>query len=69
MTRYDFIWARQVILSNAQTDFNVDLISLLVNILKQIMIRYDLILTRRVILSNVRTNSTLPNLDFGKLVM
>ena len=32
MTRYDFLWARRVILSNVRTDSQLDLISILVNL-------------------------------------
>ena len=45
MTRYDFLWARWVILSNVRTDSQLNLI-LLVNFsceLGQIILRYDLL--------------------------
>ena len=64
MTRYDFLWARRVILSDSNR-LELDLISLLGNFscdLGQIMTRYDFLWTRRVILSNVRTDSNLINL-------
>ena len=60
MTRYDFLLARRVILSNVRTDSN--LTYLLINFsceLGQIMTRYDLLGARRVILSNVQTDSNL----------
>ena len=49
-------------LSNVQSDFELDLISLLVNFaceLMQIMTRYDFLWARWVILSNVQTDSNL----------
>ena len=60
MTRYDFLWARWMILSNVRTDLTSD--SVRTNFLcefRQIMIRYDFLLPRWVILSNVRTGSQL----------
>ena len=60
MTNYDFLLPRRVILSNVQTDFQLNLI-LLVNFsceLGQIITRYDLLGTRLVILSNVDSNLT-----------
>ena len=62
MTRYDFRWARWVILSNVRTDLELDLISLSVNFsckLGQIMTRYDFLWARWVILSNVWTDLNL----------
>ena len=59
MTRYDFLWARGVILSNVLTDSQLYLILILVNFsceLGQIIIRHDFLWTIRVILGNVRTD-------------
>ena len=59
---YDFISVIQAILSNVRTDFQLDLILILVNLsckLGQIMTRYDFQEAWRVILRKIRTDSNL----------
>ena len=61
ITRYDFLWARCVILSNVWTDLKLTLFQCWVNFsceLGQIMtiILYEFLWARWVILSNVRTD-------------
>ena len=70
MTRYDYLWARWVILNNIRTDLN--LISFLINFsceLGKIMTRYDFLWARWVILSNFEPTWTWPNFTFGPLFM
>ena len=77
MTRYDFLWARWMILSNVRTDLNIDLISLLVNFsceLGQLMIRYDFLWAIRMILSPDSEQWSnrfehWPNFTFGQFFM
>ena len=62
MTRYDFQEAWRVILRNVQTDSQLDMISLLVNLLDElgeIIGRYLFLEDIRVILSNVWMDSQL----------
>ena len=59
VTIYDFLWTRQVILSNIHNDsFQNFLLNFHVNG-GVTMIRYDFLWGRRVILSNVRIDSNL----------
>ena len=57
MTTYDFLSAKQVILINVRTDFNLTQLSFgqLLTELAHIMTTYDFLLAKQAILSNVQT--------------
>ena len=60
MTRYDFLGARRVTLSNVRTDSNLILIlANLLDELGQIIAKYDFIEVTRMIFTNVWTDSQL----------
>ena len=62
MTTYDFLSAKQVILRNVRTDFNLTQLNFLVNFwheLAHTMTTYDFLWAKEVILSNVWTDSNL----------
>ena len=63
MTTYDFLSAKQVILSNVRTDFNLTQFHFWINFWHELahktMTTYDFLWAKEVILSNVWTDSNL----------
>ena len=67
MTTYDFLWAKQVILSNILTDFSLihfHFFGQLSHELAYIMTTYDFLWAKQVILTR-----TLPDFTFGQLLI
>ena len=70
MTTYDFLWAKQAILSNVWNQLQLDPISPLVNFshaLAYIMTTYDFLFAKQTILSNVWTDFNLTQFCFWSI--